>query len=354
MASVTRQEFEAMVAEVFSDYKESERYKTPLLYLYPELDLSGLDLSGMELHCLNFDGVNFTDTNLSQCNLYGTSFYGAILHRAVLRDVQVRAGNLSKDWRGADFTGADLTGMRLSEVSFNGYYSSSREKVPLENTNKHLRRLYRGSELVVKFDQAILVDTDLRWMHLEGVSFVGANLTRTKLSYSFFNGANMQRAILKGANIEDVDFTGANLSHANMNGASIDNFTKFIDVDLTGAILINVNSEQSDNNPEMWASKMGPVIMINANCTGADMRGISFSHVISKVNFTNADLARTNFSEISLSNCDFTGSNLCGADVSSFIERGKDLILIGAKFDSATKQPDGWFWTRKNKMIRVD
>ncbi|NCN87403.1 MAG: pentapeptide repeat-containing protein [Candidatus Pacebacteria bacterium] len=353
MANITRSGFQALVAEVNVGYNSLEMQKIPLLYLYPNLDIRGLNLSGLDLLCLNFDGMDLTEVNFSDGDLYGTSFYGATLRRAKLRNVTVQRppGNHAHDWFGADFTYADLTGTNLTGIEFKQGWSDWRKNLPPDSLNSYFRQLYWKDSPIV-FDGAKLVDVDLRWTHLEGVSFIGADMTRAKLAFANFQEAQFERAIMKGAYIEDTNMEGANMRFVSMNGVSIGNFSNLSGVDLTGAVLINLNNRQAYNSPEIFASTMGAFYLTGANCTEADMRGGQFAEVLVDVNFTRADLARTDFSKVGLRNCNFTDANICGANISNFGD-GEGLVMTGAKFDEDTKLPKGFLWVRKNGLVRV-
>jgi len=329
MANVTRDWFVQVLNKL---PRGGDRQNISLKSLHPDLNLSGLDLSKLDLSCVNFSGLNLEHVNFGGCDLYGSIFTNASLRFSIFVDATVGRppGNHEADWSGADFSHANLTGVDLKNII-----------------------LVKKGEKPIRFDQAKLIGANLSWQHLEGVSLVGTNLTGAILRYAHFETANLERAVMKGADIEDSDFTGANMRHVNMSGASIGNYTLLVDVDLSGAVLTNLNDKKLSNH--LVQGVMGSVNMRNANCTGADMRGLVFPQLnFRKVNFTDADLREADLSKATFVDGIFHGANLCGANISTFNEAGGNNSLQGAKFDRLTKLPVGWFWVQKNGMIRVE
>lgn len=132
------------------------------------------------------------------------SLKGANLHRAQLQDA-----NLDK----VDLTEASMTGVNLSNASIRGG-----------------AKLCKAFLMLVNFSSADLTGADLR-----NANLFFANLTKSKLEMTNFEGAQLMRA-----NLNQADLSKANLRGAHLHGADMSH-TKLVNADLRGASLSEAN-----------------------------------------------------------------------------------------------------------------
>jgi len=116
-------------------------------------------------------------------------------------------------------------------------------------------------------------------------------------------GANLRRTSLSGVSLRDVDLTGADLREATL-----------LSTDLQGAILTGANLQR--------------VLARGADLSGAQLSG--------------ADLRRADLREASLKDADLRGADLRGATLECCHDEHRSTDLHGARFDAATRWPDGF------------
>lgn len=138
-----------------------------------------------------------------------------------------------------------------------------------------------------------LSDENLDDMHLNGIDFTHANLTRTSFCYASLLKATFSFAVLSstnftGAKLNHSDFAHARLRDAKLIGAKLVaadfRFANLFDVDLTGANLSQVNLNY------------------------ANLKG---SRIV-QTRLSQADLRNCNLFGIECRNADFEGANLTG------------------------------------------
>lgn len=194
------------------------------------LDLSELDFKGALLARSDFYGTDFTAANLSGADLTHTRLDRAVLIRAnlsganltdatiyrptiysdekfTLTDAPKFAGaNLTRISVQADLSGADFRGADLTKANFS----------PLEARP--------GKGTLTTQPSNILRSCDF-----SGARMADADMTRAKLTFSRFTGADAHGVKFNGADLTKVDFSGADVSGADFTGADL------YDVNFAGA-----------------------------------------------------------------------------------------------------------------------
>lgn len=170
--------------ELYSDEASSKRALVETL-IKEGKSLAGADLSNQKLTHLDFSGADFRNANLS-----GSDMRGSVAEKA-------------------DFTGADLRGIKAA-----GFKST--------------RSDFSGVNL-----SRLITERRNRRASLEGAI----------LSYSVFNGANLNNADFSDADMASASFVGAKMKGARFRDASLNN------VDWTGATVINCDLREANMLP---------------------------------------------------------------------------------------------------------
>ncbi|WOF74681.1 pentapeptide repeat-containing protein [Parvibaculaceae bacterium PLY_AMNH_Bact1] len=153
----------------------------------------------------------------------------------------------------------------------------------------------------VDFSGADLRDADLRSARLRGANLQNANLEGAFLWNAKLRGAQMLGAQLGGVVLSNVLMQGANLGPVNLKGASLQ-FAELQGADLSGAHLQGAN--------------LSNAMLQGANLSGAQLQGANLSNTM----LQGADLRRAH-----LENSDLRRARLQGANLREAQMRGADL-----------------------------
>ncbi len=180
------------------------------------MDLSGLDFSGRNLTDTDFSGAIAVGCNLSGAKLDNANLFGADLREADLSNASLRRADL----RGACLRGANLSGADLFEADLREGALATADA----------RTGYR------------VLKPDGRPSDAQGVSLVGANLERSRLTgiiavRADFTDAIMRDCKLVRANLKQATFNGADLAGSDLSGADLSG------ADLTDAVLVGIKTE---------------------------------------------------------------------------------------------------------------
>lgn len=150
--------------------------------------------------------------------------------------------------------------------------------------------------------------TPAAYVDLSGCDLSGRDFTDVDLSWSDLRGAD-----LRGAILVDADLTWARLdSGADLTGA-----------DLTGATLSNAwlwcNPSNPDDSPCLNAQ---PAVLTNATFSSST---VAIAARFDRVDFSGLNLAGVNFSDSSLVDAEFRGTNLTGATMYNAFANGADF-----------------------------
>jgi len=160
-----------------------------------------------------------------------------------------------------------------------------------------------------------------------GCDFSGINFLSDKININSFRGLNLSEAKLNNAKVPK-ELDNANLSKADMTGVNLYGDYSLIGSNLDGAIL-NLN-------------RFRPSHISNASFKGTNLKSSSpdglylgyFSEGINSVDFSEADLTKVRFPQMTFKSCTFNNAVLTGASFANATLDGSSL-LSGADFSSA-------------------
>ncbi len=153
-----------------------------------------------------------------------------------------------------------------------------------EHLEDKIDRINRLQELLMKREQAILLDKLKTTKECNFCNFQNANLANTQLQ-----GISLKKGNLQHSNLVNANFKGSNLSDVNLLGARLSSAI------LTDANLSNANLDNADLN--------------NADLRGADLRGAKFYFTqLDGADLRGANLRYTNLNGVNLNNVKLTGA----------------------------------------------
>ncbi|MEL7447981.1 MAG: DUF2169 domain-containing protein [Pseudomonadota bacterium] len=277
-----------------------------------DVDLSGANLGGADMRETNLCGANLSGARLAE-----TDLRRAKLDRASLYEARVDCTNFA----GASLNATNATRLRGEHALFNGatleqavFSEAQLTEASFADVNAQLslfqKATLKGSDFsgarlfLCDFEDAILEDVVFENTHLDTVSFMLGELTRTR-----FSGAELVKCGFRLARLSSTAFGGATGSLNAFDKCSLDG------TDFRKAAFADTN-------------------FIEADANGA--------------HFEQADLPRARFYKASLRECNFKRANLLSVDLcKSRMERSNfsaanlyDGKLLGAsgfecRFDSA-------------------
>ncbi|MCP3901057.1 MAG: DUF2169 domain-containing protein [Desulfobacteraceae bacterium] len=292
-------------------------------------NLDGIDLSGAFLEQVDFTGASLIGANLSKsimaravlddADLTGANLeeanVGAVhAHRTNFKGANLKSAKLSKgDFTEADFTEANLEEIESLEIVIN-YANFTQAKMPKVNfievqisgvkfidadmnTSAFLKCSIEDSDFSgSKINNCAFIDTLLKKAcfekaDLSSTCFIATepetfamndlNLKGACLKQANFQNMHMQKSDLTYTNMENAYFGSTDLSEANLSNA-LAKETQFRKATLTGAILDRINLDRGS--------------LAKANLVGASFKG--------------ANLHGVDFLRSTITNTDFSGSNL--------------------------------------------
>ena len=242
-------------------------------------NLRGADLAGADLEGADLESANLRRAKLEGANLQGANLEGANLERACLDS--------------ANLEGACLIGAQLDSASLELHY---KEGITYEES-----RALKGA-------------------NLKGADLRGANLSNARLERTILEGANLAGANLEGATLKSMTTEKANLSRANLKNAKL-SYLLVINTNLSGAVLDGAKLTMA----QILGSDLSGASFIGAKIDGFLMSDIygkdswEYSTIkkcnLSYVDFSNADIQRTNISDCDLSNANMFETRLVHVNI---------------------------------------
>ena len=296
-------------------------------------DFSGLALPGIDFSNALLDGVNFQNTDLSGANLNGCVLARGNFKGARLADAQCVAANLGfatlsgVDARGADFSrarlaGADLSGANFGKTNLTGADLMGAKLVGADFcfANAAEIRFLQIDLKATEFDPALLDGApDL---HMQGIKFVGANLTKAQffscqLDGADFSGATLDKALFLTAKGERVNFSRASL----VNTRAVKD-CKFVRADFTASNLESSNWRATDLSFSLFiAAKLKNADLSECTLSSCDFKNTQAANLqlvkadISGSDFSGANLLQSNLQKANMVGTVFLGASLYQADL---------------------------------------
>lgn len=300
------------------------------------MDLSGLDLSGRNLADADFSGAILIACNLSRTRLDNANLFGADARDANLSTASLRRADL----RGACLRGADLSGADLFEADLREGALASADA---ESGFRVIKPVERASDA----RGVSLVGANLERSKLTGVIAVKADFTDAIMRDCKLVRANLKQATLNGADLAGSDLSGADLSGANLTDAVLVGIKKDAwktdGADLKGA-LTDDRSGQPHVSPQQAAERLGEHARW-CDTNGADGKPSVFDDLdlrllesVRGFNLTALSARRAIFYGLDMEGVQLQGAHLEGADLRACKLRGADLRgarLAGARLNGA-------------------
>lgn len=301
-----------------------ERKKDPTQFV--GMNLSGLNLSGLALAGLDFTDSICDATDFTNCDLQGACFKGATLTDAQMQGTQMMSTDLSGSIvSGAIFDGADFTQANLCQAN-----------------------LIDCSLRFVRFDQALLEQTQLDQSDMTGATFVAAQCKQMSACEALFDGCDFTEAQLDQTDFmkstlkncrfvrsagQRTEFSGAMLTDVKFSGACLKDCTAMLKASFASCVF-----DQCELEGLNWTSAQLHHTAFNLCSLGAsdfssgDFKQVSFSKskvknvsffscTLEGVTFSQNNLMEASFHGAKLKACSLVGNNLFGAN---FIETSFD------------------------------
>lgn len=248
------------------------------------LSIGGTNL--VKLNNVSFENVNFSSSQLLfyNCSLTNCSFNNANISGAIIhlqrnsftgKDIIVQ----SKNYKNKDLNSITFQGGILNDTDFSGFNLKNISLLNSQIKNSN----FDGADL----SSAVFCNDYYNdGNDFTGSSFVGADFTNANISLSNFSYTNLKDAILSGANLSGVDFTGANIRGADLTSTVSNGFTEaqlkqtmsFQMGDLRGVMFDYNNISKWDlSGQKLQHASFFATRITNVNFTGADLRGAEMS-----------------------------------------------------------------------------
>ncbi|MGE0787641.1 MAG: DUF2169 domain-containing protein [Sandaracinaceae bacterium] len=253
-------------------------------------DLTGIDLRGMDLA-----GANLAGALLEAAKLDGAKLNGADLRRCVLAH--------------ASLTGTDLRGADLREANLGA--ATLVETLTDEATDM------RDAQLM----DLVAAGAGLRGVHLEGATFMRANLENADLTGAHLDQAQFLECTVRGARFERARLRAGNFVQLDLRGAVFDDVyapeANFVECNLEGALFRRAD-------------------LTNARFVhGTVLTAADFRHArLPRSCFRGADLRRADLGGTLLDQSDFGDARLDGANL--YACSAKQTVFIRASLRDAT------------------
>lgn len=291
------------------------------------LMLPGIDFSSALLDGVNFSGADLTGANFSAAVLARSVFSGAILNMAVFVGANLGFAQLAgTNAVGADFTNAKLAGANLSRVNLR---NANLSKCDLMGAQLLEADFSGVTAPEVKFIQIDLNPPEgaeqnmdgLPELPMQGIKFVGANLTK-----AMFLNCRMDDADFSGACLDGVVFLTAIGSRLNFSRASLNGFCAVKDARLQGCNFSGARLKKANfRGTDLHASVFNQAELTDADLSECMLTSCSFREALATnlqlvkaqlvgADFSGANLQQANLQKANMKGAVFLGTNLFMAD----------------------------------------
>jgi uncharacterized protein YjbI with pentapeptide repeats/uncharacterized RDD family membrane protein YckC len=232
-----------------------------------------------------------------------------------------------------DLSGLNLRSANLTEASLNNAFFSSAGKD---------KRTGTSDDAIADLSGAELKAADLSNSQLIGVSLQRANLILANLSDSNLSNARIQDANLSSSKLVGTNLEGARLTDSSLTGADLRD-VKGKNIDLNKANLGRVKARGGDfTNGNLAQSNwqeadLSNTIFINASLQQADFN----SSQLKEANLSRSQLQNANLSNANLHNADLRGANLDGANFQGTILSQPNIDDSGDGFIQTADNVEG-------------
>ena len=300
----------------------------------------------MDLSGLSFKGRNLADADFSGAVLIGCDFSGSRMENANLFGADARETNFAEaclrraDLRGACLRGSDLSGADLFEADLReGTLATADPRIGF--------RLVQRAERPADAQGVSLVGANLERSRLTGVIAIRADFTDAVMRDCKLVRANLKQATLNGADLAGSDLSGADLSGADLTDAvlvGVKNEMWRTD----GANLLDALTDDRSHQPSVSPLEAAERLGLHARwceTDGAEGKPSTFDELdlralksVRGFNLTALSARRAIFYGLDMEGVKLQGAHLEGADLRSCRLKGADLRgarLTGARLNGA-------------------
>jgi len=290
----------------------------------------GRDLSGCDFSNLNLQYADFSDANLTGAVFNNNVLSGTWWARANLSGASIRNSNLEGAW----FGGATCDGLVTENLS--GRLGTNL----YENDYGHY---LIGGKLVAK-------DAVATNLAITGWDFTGFDFGHADLSGGMWDKVRLSSANLSNAKLSRIR-TGGVIGIPSLPPGWVLRNSRLLGPEVTLTF-------ENLSGLDLSGLDLSDSLMQNVNLVGANISGSNFSRAyiarsdlsnatVTDANFSNADLTNATLTNINFSTATLANANLRGSNVTSALFAGANLTganlteLIGAP----ASVPDGWQFT---------
>ncbi len=287
----------------------------------------GEDVSGEDWACIDLSGENLDNIDLSGAFLEQVNFSGASLKGANLAGAIMARADLSE----ADFSNAKLEGANIGAVNA--------VNAVFVNADFKGAKLSKGNFTGADFSGAVLEDTESLYLNIDNACFSGAfmqgmQFLETEIKGADFSNADLSTTFFMIGKIEDTNFSGASMNRCLFANMHLKNVC-FDNVEFCGSCFAGTDSEQSGleglsfRNAVVKKSNFQRMIMKNADFSGADLENSYFESAdLTGADLTGAKAICAQFRGARLKDAKLDGINLMDGSLAK-------AYLVGASFKGA-------------------
>ena len=160
----------------------------------------------------------------------------------------------------------------------------------------------------------VIMETDLSYRDLSGLSLAGIRLLRNHFCEANFDNTNLADATFSGSQLGRSTFDGADVSRIDFSNASFTGSASFQEATVSGANFERVRLDGADFHKAILAgARFNWATLRFGRFESAQLSGADFSYSnLYQAQFVNAELESVNFTGAYLQDADFSGANLKG------------------------------------------
>lgn len=289
---------------------------------FARMNLAGVDLSDMDLREADFTGANLEDANLAGARLDGCDFSHAVLARAQLARASLAGARLDHANLGAaQCDGTDFSGARLSHTLCEKtvFVRCLFGRAQLEQCNLRESRWQQCDLRESSWLEVTMIE-----LQLEDLACQGAQLVRTSWVQCSFSGISFARARLANCTFAAVRAApGLDFSHASLEACGV-----VLDSQLAEAVFRAAELKRCGLSGTCLArADFSDARLENCDLSECDLRHAQLQRIVAadslfvRANLNAASLRGANLTDAMLSKADLrladlSQANLFRADVS--------------------------------------
>ncbi|VAW76606.1 Pentapeptide repeat family protein [hydrothermal vent metagenome] len=296
-------------------------------------------LTGANLSDMNLSGADFTGAYLAGANLNGANMEGVNLTNAILAHASLKGTRLT----GAVLVGANLGSSQLTHALVDGNVDARNtilSRADLSGTCFRGARLDGASLMEVTFNQTDFSEVQAEQLLFMECDFKNTSFVKARLPQSIFLKTDISGSDFSGAHLDAATFVGIKGQSARFCDASMDN-VRFVDeCNLVSVDFSRANLNKSNLRGSLLSGcNLQEAQLNDADLSECDLRNARLYRVSAKNTLMiNADLSGAEMTSINLMNAVVQRSTIQGANLSGANLYAADFARVLA--DNATQFVD--------------